>query len=144
MPKSDRSDRSYISDRSDQSDRSDRSHRSHRSCPRCGGLRGPIPLYILNGPLPHIYIHTYIYIYIYILESSARIARASGPGRWCALPRALVKPRALRGLGPAGALGPSEALPWALPWALGPPLGRPLGPLGAQRGSGPGWAPTNI
>ena len=67
----------------------------------------------------YIYIiyNIYIYIYIYILESSARFARASGPGPWW-------------------------ALPWALPWALGPPLGSPLGPGGALRGSGPAgpWA----
>ena len=48
----------------------------------------------------------------YILESSARFARASGPGPWWAVP---------------------WALPWAFPWALGPPLG----PGGALRGSGP-------
>ena len=47
------------------------------------------------------------------LESSARFARASGPGLWW-------------------------ALPWALPWALG----LPLGSGGALRGSGPAgpWA----
>ena len=63
-------------------------------------------------------MYIYIYIYIYILQSSARFARASGPGPWWA---------------------PSWALPWAL---MG--LAETLAPLGALRGSGPAGAPTNM
>ena len=40
----------------------------------------------INGTLAGMYIYIYIYIhidvYIHILESSARFARASGPGHW--------------------------------------------------------------
>ena len=68
----------------------------------------------------------------------------TGAGLWWALPwahpwalglllgpplglgGALDLPGALRGSGPAEALGPSGALPWALPWAYGGPAG--IGP----------------